>query len=132
MGEVEGVPIKWLGLSVGGNGGRPGGGGYGHGRSATMGVGANGTVSTGLAAAKVGNTYHPLFWHIVKWWYHHPLFLHRFWYARHPLFSHGVKSKLRRSRGWRRGDVERGKILEVLDKGWWEELTGEVVLLDRM
>ena len=50
------MPIRWFGLSVDGSGGRPGAGGYGHGRSATIEVGANGTVSTGLAAAKVGNT----------------------------------------------------------------------------
>ena len=27
VGEIEGAPMRWLGLSVSGSGGRPGGGG---------------------------------------------------------------------------------------------------------
>jgi hypothetical protein len=46
------------------------------------------------------------------------------------LFSNRVGSNYRGSGGQRRGGMERGQVLEVLDKGGWEKFTGETVFLN--
>ena len=56
VGAETGMPRRWLGWSVLGSGGKPGGGGYGSEVSAMMGSGAKGVVRTGLAITKVGST----------------------------------------------------------------------------